>query len=72
MNQKEYVLQHMKTYGTITPVEAFCQYGILRLGAIIFDLKNSGVDISREMVTGKNRFGKTTRYARYRLHNLPF
>lgn len=67
MTQNERVLQHLKTYGSITPLEAFDEYGILRLGARIFDLKKRGINISSEMVTVKNRFGDTTSCALYRL-----
>ena len=61
------VLQHMKTYGSINPDEAKEQYGCMRLAARIKDLRNKGVDIETEMVTGKNRYGGNTRYAVYRL-----
>lgn len=69
MNQNERVLRHLKTYGTITPLEALDEYGIFRLGARKFDLKKSGVHISREMVTKRNRFGEVTSYAQYRLED---
>jgi len=39
----------------------------MRLGARIWDLRRDGVNISMEMEEGKNRFGKKTRYARYKL-----
>lgn len=69
MTQNERVLRHLKTYGTITPLEALAEYGIMRLGARIFDLKREGANINREMITEKNRFGETTSYARYRLED---
>ena len=61
------VLQHMKTYGSINPDEAKEQYGCMRLAARIKDLRNRGVEIETEMVTGKNKHGGKTRYAVYRL-----
>lgn len=61
------ILQHMKAYGSINPDEAKEQYGCMRLAARIKDLRNRGVDIETEMVTGKNRYGGNTRYAVYRL-----
>ena len=61
------VLQHMKTYGSINPIEAKEQYGCMRLAARIKDLRNRGVEIDTEMVNGLDRDGGTTRYAVYRL-----
>lgn len=39
MTQTEKVLRHMKRFGSITPLEAMEEYGIMRLGARIWDLK---------------------------------
>ena len=69
MTQCEKVLMHMKLHGSITPMDAFSNYGIMRLGARIFDLKNMGHDIRMEMEEGHNRYGEAVRFARYRLHD---
>lgn len=34
-SQNEMVLEHLRAKGTITPMEAMNQYGIMRLGARI-------------------------------------
>lgn len=39
--------------------------GCYRLGARIWDLKAQGVPIKSETVTGKNRYGERTCFARY-------
>ena len=67
MTQCEMVLKYLERYETITPIEAMNGFGIMRLGARIWDLKHNGHDIRRKMVTGKNRYGETVRYAEYRL-----
>ena len=67
MTQCERVLKHLEQHGTITPMEAIKELGIMRLGARIWDLKHEGHDIRRKLVTGKNRHGETVRYAEYRL-----
>ena len=67
MTQTEKILEHMKTYGSITPVEAYSHYAILRLGARIYDLRREGYHIKSESVKGTNRFGGTMHYSRYRL-----
>lgn len=67
MKQTERILQYMHDFGSISPVEAMQDLGCMRLGARIFELKQAGHAIRREMETGKNRYGETTSYARYRL-----
>lgn len=67
MTQCEKILRHLETYGSITPMDAIRDYGCLRLGARIFDLKHAGHPIESRIVTSKNRFGETTHYAEYRL-----
>lgn len=65
MTQCERVLRHMKDYGSITSAEAMTEYGIMRLASRISDLKKLGFPIRKEMVSGKNRYGEPTSYARY-------
>lgn len=67
MTQCERILRHMQDYGSITQAEAITEYGIYRLGARIWDLKASGVPIRAETITGKNRYGERTNFARYSL-----
>ena len=67
MTQQERLLEYFLKHGTITPMEAINDLGIMRLGARIWDLKHEGHDIRRKMVTGQNRYGETVRYAEYRL-----
>lgn len=39
MTQCEKILRHLRDFGQITPVEALADYGVMRLGARIWDLK---------------------------------
>lgn len=71
MSHSEMILRHMERFGSITALEAMQEYGIMRLGARIWDLRHEGHDIASEFVTGKNRYGETTRYARYTLEESP-
>ena len=61
------ILEHLKTYGSIDHKVAEKEYDCARLAARIKDLRNHGVEIETEMVTGKNKHGGTCRYAVYRL-----
>jgi len=53
MTQTERVIKHLK------------EYGITRLGARIWDLRDLGYDIETQTETSKNRFGDKTSYAKY-------
>ena len=61
------ILKYMQEYGSITPVEAFRDLGVMRLGARIYDLEQKGVRIIHERETSKNRMGEKVSYSRYRL-----
>ena len=39
MTKKQAVLNHLLKFKKITPMEALREYGSMRLGAIIFDLR---------------------------------
>ena len=67
MTQCERIQRHLEDYGSITSLEAMQEYGIMRLASRISDLKRLGIPIKKEMVSGKNRYGESTTYARYTL-----
>lgn len=67
MTQCEKVLRHLREFGTITPMDAIREYGCLRLGARICDLRRGGYPIKSRIITGRNRFGEVTHYAEYSL-----
>ena len=48
-------------------MEAVNEYGIMRLASRITDLKKQGVPISRDIISGKNRFGENIYFAKYTL-----
>lgn len=67
ITQLELVLMHLERFGTITSFEAFVDYGITRLSAIIYTLRKLGYKIENKMLTTKNRLGNYTSYAKYTL-----
>ena len=67
MTQKERIIKYLQDFGSITPLEAMRDLGIMRLAARISELVRAGWNIIRETKSSKNRYGQTTRYARYRL-----
>lgn len=67
MTQTEKVLTHLQKYGSITPLEALQEYGIMRLASRISDLKHDGYKVSKKIVSRRNRAGETVRFAEYSL-----
>lgn len=65
MSQNEKILLHMQTYGSITSMEAYEQYGCTRLSARIKNLRDDGHRIISRTETGRNRDGKLVSYSRY-------
>ena len=65
VSQKKMVLDYIREFGSITPLDAFKDLGVTRLSAVVFNLREEGHDIDKSIETGKNRFGNRTRYARY-------
>ena len=48
--QTAQILAHLKTGRSITPLDALDWFGCFRLGARIYDLKQDGHNIYREMI----------------------
>lgn len=65
VKQTELVLMYLEQYGTITPVDAMREFGIMRLASRISDLKRAGFNIQSRMKQSVNRFGKPVHYAEY-------
>lgn len=65
ISQEERILRHIKRFDSITSWEAFEDYGITRLSAKIFNLRERGFKISGEWVERTNRFGEPVRFKRY-------
>ena len=66
MTQREQILLYIKTYGSITPMEAF-SLGITKLATRISEMRRDGIEFKIETVQSLNRFDKPVRYARYSL-----
>ena len=61
------ILWHLEHKGGITAMEAATEYGITRLSARIFDLREAGIPIINIRHQTKDRRGKTVTYDEYRL-----
>ena len=65
--QCDKILRHLKTFGSISSLEAITEYGILRLASRIHDLKRQGYNIVSESRTSKNRFDERVSFKVYKL-----
>lgn len=50
ITQQTQILAHLKAGKAITPIDALSRFGCFRLGARIYDLKQAGYSISKQMV----------------------
>ena len=67
MTQKEQILDYLKRFNTITPMEAFADLGITKLATRVSEMRREGIEFHIETVQRKNRFGKPVRFAKYSL-----
>ena len=68
--QKQFILQHLKQFGSIEPLTALREYGCYRLGAVIFNLRAEGYNIVTERVEAKSKItGRPVQFAKYILHS---
>lgn len=65
MTQRDAILQYIKDFGSITPMQAFADLGITKLATRISEMRKDGIKFKIEMVKNRNRYGKTVQYARY-------
>lgn len=65
--QYDRILNHLRTKGHITSLQAFRDYGISRLSAVIFNLRKDGYRIDKDFVTRPNRYGDKVTFAKYKL-----
>ena len=65
--QCDKVLEYMKTFGSITQLQALQDIGCMRLASRISDLRYQGYAIGRRIKTSKNRYGDSVSFAEYYL-----
>ena len=68
-SQKDLIRKHLESLGKITSMDAFKKYGITRLSAVIFSLREKGMKIISLDTNSKNRYGKNVKFSTYALKN---
>jgi hypothetical protein len=64
-SQVENIKDHLENGNSITPLDALNLFGCFRLSDVIFRLRNSGLNISMELIKMPNKKGKG--YSKYTL-----
>ena len=67
MTQCERIVEYIKTFGSISPLEAFRDLGITKLATRISEMRKTGMEFEQEYLKGKNRFGEDVYFMRYYL-----
>lgn len=65
LSQRYMIERHLLDYGKITSWEAFMEYGITRLSAVIYILRDCGYSIESKPKHTKNRYGNSTNFVEY-------
>lgn len=65
--QCELIVEYMKRFGSINPLQALEDIGCFRLASRISDLKKQGYPIISERVNYKTRLGEAKHFNEYRL-----
>ena len=65
--QKELVMNHLTKHGSISSMQAFSLYHITRLAAVVYDLREDGVNILSYNRKKREADGSVTRWCEYRL-----
>lgn len=64
------LIQYFAEHGSITPVDALNDLGIMRLAPRIHVLKKLGYKITSKLESGVNRYGDSVRFARYEAEDV--
>ena len=69
MTQAQRIIDYIKRFGSITPMEAFFDLSITKLATRVSEMKKDGIKFDQEYCQTKNRFGEPVYYMKYRLRD---
>ena len=67
ITQEELIKKHIIKRGSITSWEAIQRYGVTRISAVIYLLREEGMKIKTEYIVKKNRYGYLVKFGKYSL-----
>lgn len=65
MKQCERIIEYIKAFGSISPMEAFGDLGITKLATRVSEMKAEGIEFEQKYEKAKNRYGEDVHYMRY-------
>ena len=65
-DQQMAILEYIRRYGSISPMEAFAELGITKLSTRVSEMKMLGIQFEQDYESRTNMIGKTVRFMRYR------
>lgn len=71
MSRTQRVKNYLNRRGSINTIQGWKTLGLVRLGAIIFNLREDGWEIDTDMVTVKNHLKEDVTVAKYTLVDSP-
>ena len=67
MTQEERIIDYIRKFGSISPMEAFQDLGITKLATRVSEMSRKGVEFNKCLEKTRNRFGESVSYMRYSL-----
>ena len=67
MTKTQLIFSYLLENDYIENTKAYESFGATRLGSIVYNLKQDGVDIHCTLMTGTDRNGNESRWGRYRI-----
>lgn len=71
ITHEQILLDHFAKHKTITSKEAFDLYGMTRLSAVVFNLREQGYEIGMVWEQGVNRYGNSIKWGKFFLQKAP-
>lgn len=68
MTQSERIINYIRDFGSISPLEAFQDLGITKLSTRISEMRQDGLEFDKIRESSKNRYGEKVTYMRYSLN----
>ena len=67
MNQSERIVQYIREFGSISPMEAFRDLGVTKLATRISEMRQAGIEFEQKYEKALNRYGEPVHFMRYSL-----
>ena len=67
MTQGERIIEYIREFGSISPMEAFSDLGITKLATRVSEMSAEGIEFVKKYEETKNRYGEKVHYMRYSL-----